>query len=160
MNANLHTENQLPRLDFNRSRSRRGAAFSILELLLVLVILAILSGIVGVKFAGQSAKAKVTAAKTQLSEYKTALGLYEINVGAYPTTQQGLEALVEQPSNLDDWTGPYLNADTEFKDQWGNDWQYRYPGTQNEEGFDLYSFGPDGKEGGDDDVANWNEEQR
>ncbi len=129
--------------------------FSILELLLVLVILAVLSAIVGVRFAGQSSKAKVTAAKTQLSDFKTALGAYELQVGAYPTTQQGLDALIEEPSDAEGWSGPYLETDVIPKDQWGNDWQYRYPGSQNTEGFDLSSNGPDGRAGGDDDIANW-----
>ncbi len=130
-------------------------AFSILELLLVLVILAVLSAIVGVRFAGQSGKAKVTAANTQLRDFKTALGAYELQVGAYPTTQQGLLSLIEEPNDAAGWSGPYLEADVVPKDQWGNDWQYRYPGTHNTEGFDLFSHGPDGRAGGGDDIANW-----
>lgn len=136
-------------------QTRHAQGFSILELLLVLVILAVLSAIVGVRFAGQSAKAKVTAAKTQLRDFKTALGTYELQVGTYPTTQQGLDALIEEPSDAEGWSGPYLETDTVPKDQWGNDWQYRYPGTHNTEGFDLSSYGPDGRAGGSDDIANW-----
>ena len=121
----------------------------------MLVILAVLSAIVGVRFAGQSSKAKVTAAKAQLSDFKTALGAYELQVGAYPTTQQGLDALIEQPTNTEGWSGPYLEADAVPKDQWGGEWQYRYPGSHNTEGFDLFSPGPDGREGGGDDITNW-----
>lgn len=136
-------------------RTHHARAFSILELLLVLVILAVLSAIVGVRFAGQSSKAKVTAANAQLSDFKTALGAYELQVGSYPTTQQGLESLIEEPSNAEGWSGPYLEADAVPKDQWGNEWQYRYPGTHNPDSFDLFSPGPDGREGGGDDIANW-----
>jgi len=134
---------------------RADAGFSILELLLVLVILSILAGIVGTKFAGQSQKAKVRATKAQLSEFKTALGSYELEVGAYPTTQQGLFALIEEPSGVEDWPGELLESDVVPKDAWGNEWQYRSPGTNNENGYDLHSYGPDGRDGGDDDIANF-----
>ena len=140
-----------------RTRSR---AFSILELLLVLVILGILAGIVIGNFSGQSSKAKITATKSQLSSLETALTSYEIEVGSYPTTQQGLDALRERPSNVseDDYRkGGYLTKDV-TNDEWGNPWQYRYPGEKNEDGYDLYSFGPDGKDGGDDDITNWSED--
>jgi len=139
---------------------KQSAGFSILELLLVLVILGILAGIVGVRFAGQSGKAKVTATKTQLSNLEGALSSYEIELGEYPTTQQGLKALREAPSGIDEddyRKGGYLAKDI-VNDAWGNPWQYRYPGTHNEDGYDLYSFGPDGEEGGDDDITNWSED--
>lgn len=137
----------------------RSAGFSILELLLVLVILGILAGIVGVRFAGQSGKAKVTAAKTQIENIKTALTSYEIEIGEYPTTQQGLKALREAPSGVDEddyRKGGYLEEDIN-EDPWGNPWIYAYPGTHNND-YDLYSFGPDGKEGGDDDITNWSDD--
>ena len=132
------------------------SGFSILELLLVLVILSILAGIVGVRFAGQSGKAKVKAATVQLTNLETALKSYEIEIGGFPTTQQGLDALYEQPSNVDDWDGPYMDKRVD-EDPWGNEWQYRSPGTHNDD-FDLYSFGPNGTEGGDDDIVNWTDE--
>ncbi len=142
-----------------RKQHLRSSGFSILELLLVLVILGILAGIVGVRFAGQSGKAKVTAAKTQLENIKTALTRYNIDITEFPTTQQGLEALTKQPSGIEDseWDGPYLEEKID-KDPWGNPWQYAYPGTHNDNDYDLYSFGPDGKQGGDDDIINWSED--
>lgn len=138
-----------------KNNRRAAAGFSILELLLVLVILSILAGIVGTKFAGQSQKAKVRASKAQLSEFKTALGTYELEVGSYPTTQQGLLALIEEPSGVEDWPGRLLESDVVPIDAWGNEWEYRYPGTQNQDGYDLHSYGPDGRDGGDDDIANY-----
>lgn len=134
----------------------RGAGFSILELLLVLVILSILAGIVGVRFAGQSGKAKIKAATVQLTNFETALKSYEIEIGSFPTTQQGLDAMYEAPSGIDDWDGPYMDKRV-VDDPWGNPWQYRSPGTHNENDFDLYSFGPDGNEDGDDDIVNWSD---
>lgn len=139
-------------------KQRKSAGFSILELLLVLVILGILAGIVGVRFAGQSGKAKVTAAKTQLENIKTGLTRYNIDVTEFPTTQQGLKALSEQPSGVDDadWDGPYMDEKI-VNDPWGNPWQYTYPGTHNND-YDLYSYGPDGKQGGGDDIKNWSDD--
>lgn len=144
--------------DLNQTtrKTRRNRGFSILELLLVLVILAILAGIVGVNFIGKSADAKIKAARTQLENIKQALTTYEIDTGTLPTTQQGLEALSENPGNVEGWTGPYMEEKLP-KDQWGKEWQYRYPGTHNNF-FDLYSAGPDGIEGNDDDIKNWSDE--
>ena len=136
---------------------RRSAGFSILELLLVLVILSILAGIVGMRFTGQSKKAKVTAAKSQMDQIKGALTTYNIMHDDFPTTQQGLEALWKDPGSLDDWE-PLLDNPVK-EDQWGNPWQYRSPGTHNTFDYDLHSWGPDGQDGTDDDVKNWSDEE-
>ncbi len=140
-------------------RSSFGArsAFTILELLLVLVILAVLAGIVGSRFVGQSQSAKVKAARTQLENFTLALNRFEIDLGRYPTSSEGLRVLVERPGgqNSKAWQGPYLDGDAVPKDQWENAWNYRQPGQHRPEGFDLWSNGPDGREGGDDDIANW-----
>lgn len=137
-------------------RIRANRAFSILELLLVLVILAILAGIVAVKFGGQSEKARVTAAKTQMGNFKMALNRFELDLGRYPTSSEGLRALIEKPGDdpNNKWQR-YLDGDEVPKDQWGHEWNYRQPGQHNTDGFDLWSNGPDGREGGDDDIANW-----
>ena len=88
-----------------------------------------------------------------------ALDAFEIDLGRYPTTSEGLRALVEQPSNAEEWQEPYLKTDVP-KDQWGNEYVYRYPGQRNKYGYDLYSYGPDGKQGGDDDIVNWTEDDK
>jgi len=137
-------------------KAQHNRGFSILELLLVLVIIAILAGIVGVRFAGQSGKAKEKAAKAQIVNLSSALKTYEIDTGGFPTTQQGLDALMNDPGQVSGWQGPYLDAAVEF-DPWGNAYQYRAPGTHNND-FDLYSFGPDGSSGTDDDITNWSED--
>ena len=136
------------------------SGFTILELLLVLAILAVLAGIVSSRFVGQSQAAKVKAARTQLDNIKLSLNRFEIDLGRFPTSTEGLRSLIERPS--DDkkvWTGPYLDGDRIPLDQWGNPWNYRQPGQHRPEGFDLWSNGPDGREGGSDDIANWSTEK-
>jgi len=144
----------------HRQRSRDASGFTLIELLLVLVILATLSAIVLPKFTGRAKQAKITAAKTQIAQLEVALDAFEIDVGRYPTTVEGLRALVARPtSEADGWQQPYLRREIP-RDPWGNDYVYRYPGQYNEYGYDLYCHGPDGKLGGDDDIANWSEERR
>jgi general secretion pathway protein G len=137
----------------------RSSGFTLIELLLVLVILATLAAIVTPKFAKRSEQAKITAARTQLAYFETALDAFEIDMGRYPTNVEGLRALVEKPtSNADGWQQPYLK-NTIPQDPWGGEYTYRYPGQYNQDGYDLYSYGPDRKLGGDDDITNWSKEQ-
>jgi general secretion pathway protein G len=142
-------------------RRRHGASasgFTLIELMLVLVILATLSAIVLPKLTGHSQRAKVVSAKTQISQLDVALDAFEIDLGRYPTTVEGLRALVERPTaDSDGWQQPYLKRDIPL-DPWGGEYVYRYPGQYNPDGYDLYSCGPDGKLGGDDDITNWSDE--
>lgn len=136
----------------------RSSGFTLIELLLVLVILATLAAIVTPKFAKRSAQAKITAARTQIAELEVALDAFEIDVSRYPANAEGLRALVEKPtSSADGWLQSYLKSVPQ--DPWGNDYVYRYPGQYNQDGYDLYSCGPDGKLGGEDDIVNWSKEQ-
>jgi len=144
-------------------RRRQGAAgptgFTLIELMLVLVILATLAAIVLPKFTGRSQQAKVTGARTQIASFETAISAFEIDLGRYPTTTEGLRALVQKPtSDSDGWLQPYMSREEIPKDPWGNDYEYRYPGQYNENGYDLYSVGPDHRMGGDDDITNWSTE--
>jgi len=137
-----------------QSAKRRG--FTLIELMLVLVILATLAAIVLPKFTGRSQQAKVTGARTQIANFETALSAFEIDLSRYPTTTEGLRALVQKPtSDADGWLQPYLSREDIPNDPWGNEYVYRYPGQYNENGYDLYSVGPDHKLGGDDDITNW-----
>ena len=141
-------------------RHRRATGFTLIELLLVLVILATLAAVVTPKFTRKSEQARITATQTQISQFEVALDAFEIEVGRYPTTSEGLRALVERPtSDAEGWQQPYLRKDPP-KDPWGNEYVYRYPGQYNLDGYDLFSYGPDRKLGGDDDITNWSKEQR
>lgn len=148
--------NQVCRWQYNGSVS----GFTLIELMLVMVIMAVMAAIVLPKFTGRSQQAKITAAKTQIAQLEVALDAFEIDIGRYPTTSEGLRALVEKPaSDAIEWKQPYLKRDIP-KDPWGTDYVYRYPGQYNENGYDLYSLGPDRKLGGDDDITNWAVEKR
>ncbi len=135
----------------NMQHARRRRGFTLLELLLVLVILGVLAALVVPKFTGRSQQARETAVKTDLSNISTALNSFEIDNGRLPTTEEGLKALVNRPANAPGWTQVLERIP---KDPWGNEYQYRYPGRHNPNGFDLWSLGPDGKEGSDD-IGNW-----
>jgi general secretion pathway protein G len=139
-------------------RASRGLAraFTLIELLLVLVILGTLAALVVPKFTKRPEQAKITAAHTDISNIGLMLDTFEIDCGRYPTTEEGLRALIDQPGGLTGWHGPYVERGVP-KDQWGNPYVYRYPGQHNVNGYDLYSFGPDGQEGGTDDIDNWSQ---
>ena len=128
-------------------------AFTLVEMLLVLVILATLAAIVIPKFAGRSQQAKITAAQSQISSIETALDAFEVDNGYYPRTG-ALAALLEQPNGAPNWRGPYLKKEIPL-DPWGNAYIYECPGKHNPDGYDLTSVGPDGRAGGDDDITNW-----
>ncbi|MCY3023877.1 MAG: type II secretion system major pseudopilin GspG [Planctomycetota bacterium] len=132
------------------------SGFTLVELLLVLVILAVLAAVVVPKFTKRSEQARVAAATTDIANLGTALDAFEIDTGRYPSSDEGIKALMEQPSNAKDWKGPYLKR-LVLNDPWGNPYIYRSPGQHNPSGYDLYSFGPDGQEGGSDDIDNWSQ---
>jgi len=143
-----------------RNPTRRAAmreAFTLIELLLVLVILAILAAVVVPKFTNRSQQAKETAAKTDISSLETALDAFEVDCSHFPSTEEGLGALVNAPQNATNWKGPYIKRDIP-KDPWGNTYVYKFPGTHNANGYDLYSTGPDGRDG-NDDITNWTQGQ-
>jgi general secretion pathway protein G len=140
----------------NRSSSRE-RGFSLLELLAVLVILGILAGIFAPKFLGQAESAKRKAAKLEIDQIGQSLDLYKLEIGRYPTSQEGLAALVTAPSGTSSWNGPYLKKTSVPKDPWGNEYKYVSPGDQNRP-YDIVSLGGDGKEGGDGDgkdITSW-----
>ena len=137
----------------------KNQAFTLVEMLLVLVILAVLAAIVIPKMSGRSQEARVTSAKAQIASMETALDTYEVDTGAYPKGNSGLNALVQMPSNTQNWRGPYLKKGIPV-DPWGNPYIYTYPGKNNPDGYDLQSVGPDGRAGGGDDINNWDDGNR
>ena len=143
------------RLTIRRSRKRRG--FTLMEVLLVLVILVIL-GSFSVSMLGNTRKAaNERAAKSQVGLMKTAFDTYMLDMSTYPSSDQGISALLSEPSSstssVNKWRGPYLEKNA--TDPWGNPYQYKYPGEKNQNGYDLWSMGPDGQSGTDDDIGNW-----
>jgi general secretion pathway protein G len=132
---------------------RTTSAFTLVEMLLVLVILATLAAIVYPKLAGRSEQARVTAAQTQISSFSTALDAFEVDNGYYPRGKAGLLDLVQPPRDAASWKGPYVKEIP--KDPWGNDYVYESPGRYNPTSYDLLSPGPDAKSGSEDDITNW-----
>ena len=137
---------------------RQAQAFTLVELLLVLVILGILAAIVVPKFAGRTEQAKQRAAETQISAFSTALGIFETDNGYYPKGKDGLQDLRAQPRDAQNWHGPYMEKDIPL-DPWNHPYIYVCPGKHNPSGYDLYSVGPDGREGNEDDITNWQQKK-
>lgn len=135
----------------HRTRGARG--FTLIELLLVLVILGVLAAIVVPKFSGRTEQARITAAQTQISSFSTALDAFEVDNGYFPKGKTGLNELVQQPRDAQNWKGPYLKDVP--KDPWGRDYVYECPGRYNSTGYDISSMGPDGRQGNEDDINNW-----
>lgn len=144
-----------------RDRRRKGG-FTLIEVLLVLVILVVLASLAVVAYGPIQRRAKVDQAKSQIGLFKTPLQTYQMTIGHFPTSAQGLSALRVPPADLPNpakWDGPYLESDVP-PDPWDNPYQYVSPGIHNPDGFDVWSFGPDGMNGTEDDIGNWTQEMR
>ena len=137
---------------------RNKNAFTLIEIMLVVIIIGILAAMVIPNMAGRSEQARASAARADIdANLGTALDLYELDNGQYPTTEQGLKALLEKPSSSPapaNWHGPYLKKRKAPLDPWGREYKYVAPGAHNTDEFDLFSYGPDGVEG-KDDITNW-----
>jgi general secretion pathway protein G len=141
-------------LPMTRTRRRR-SAFTLIELLLVLVILAVLAAIVVQNFTGTDDRARAKATRASMSILDGEIERFKTDAGRFPTTEEGLSALLTAPGDVKDWGGPYIKGQLP-KDGWGHDFIYRYgSGTHNANSFDLSSVGKDGQEGTADDINNW-----
>ena len=144
----------------NRPSSARGG-FTLIELLLVIAIIVMVMGLVLPWFMGAKAGADIDAAKSQIGIFKSSLDMYQLHMNSYPETEHGLVALVEEPTEADvadRWRGPYFDKAIP-QDPWGNDYQYEYPPSHNTLDFpDIWSYGPDGEDGTEDDIVNWEDE--
>lgn len=142
------------------SDNKKEKGFTLIELMLVIIIIGVLVAMVVPRFAGRSEQARCAAARADIeANMAIALDLYELDNGCYPTTEQGLNALVKKPESEpspQNWKGPYLKKKVPL-DPWGNPYVYISPGIHNVEDYDLFSYGPDGVEGGEDDITNWEE---
>ncbi|MEJ2174805.1 MAG: type II secretion system major pseudopilin GspG [bacterium] len=129
---------------------QRDAGFTLLELLVVVAIIGLLIGFVAPRYFGQIGKSEVTVARAQIDALEKALDQYRLDTGHYPSTEQGLGALLQRPQNEPKWNGPYLRKSVPL-DPWGKPYQYRAPGEKGE--FDLLSYGKDGTPGGSGENA-------
>jgi general secretion pathway protein G len=134
------------------SRWHKTVGFTLLELLVVLVIIGLLAGFVAPRFFAQLGKSEQKVARAQIEAFEKALDTYRLDLGRYPTTDEGLKALVTKPANADNrWAGSYLKKEVP-NDPWGRAYQYRSPGEGGKE-YEISSFGKDGVPGGDGDNA-------
>ncbi|MEX2120973.1 MAG: type II secretion system major pseudopilin GspG [Pirellulales bacterium] len=142
------------------SRRRRRQGFTLIEVLLVLVILVILGSFAVFQVGAAQRKALNNAAKSQIGTFQTPLDMYQLDVGQYPSTSAGLDALLYPPSELQNpnkW-GPEAYINKIPQDPWQRPYQYSYPGKMNTESYDIWSFGPDGQDGTEDDIGNWDDQ--
>lgn len=138
-----------------RRLARSQRAFTLLELLVVMVIIGLLAGFVAPKYFGQIGKSEVKVARAQIDALDKALEQYRLDLGKYPSTEQGLAALNVSPPGEAKWSGPYLRKDAPL-DPWGRAYVYKFPGERSD--FDIVSYGRDGRPGGegeDQDIGNW-----
>jgi general secretion pathway protein G len=132
------------------------AGFTLIELLVVLVILGLLAAFAAPQVLKYLGRAKTDAARAQVQNIASILDLYRLEVGSYPSEQDGLEALLEQPPDAARWNGPYVKRRDALVDPWGELYEYRFPGEHG--AYDLYTLGADRSEGGegeDEDVTSW-----
>jgi general secretion pathway protein G len=145
-------------------QQRRGG-FTLVEMLVVLAILVLLISMVGPRILGSKQKADISAAKTQMGMLMSALEHYVVDMRAYPDTELGLAALIDDPTTDDEkkskWDGPYIKKSQIPKDPWGNDYQYEFPGTHGKKKEpEIWSMGPDGQDNTEDDIVSWDDEKK
>lgn len=134
-----------------RARRDRRGGFTLVELLVVLVILSLIMGLVGPRVLSYLSDARGKSARLQIEAIQSALDLFYLDTGRYPTTSEGLQALVVRVPNADRWNGPYLNQTSVPLDPWGNPYDYRSPGAGGP--YEITSFGSDGRKGGTGDAS-------
>ena len=139
-----------------RASQKRSRGMTLIEILVVLVLIGIVTGIVAGNFIQRGEKAKRDAARIEIGQIGQTLDLFKLEIGRYPSQQEGLQALITAPAGVTNWNGPYWKRDTLPKDPWGNPYVYVFPGQHG--AYDLISYGADGKEGGDGadkDITSW-----
>ncbi len=154
-NSSCETGLTRPQNKAMQSRSRR-RGFTLVELLVVLAILGLLVGLVGPQVMKALGGSKTKTARIQIEDLSATLDIYRLELGRYPTTNDGLQALVENTAGASNWNGPYLKKNQVPKDPWGFDYQYRSPGEHGS--FDIWSLGADNREGGEgenQDILGW-----
>lgn len=149
--------------DTIRRKKRRG--FTLMEMLIVLGILVLLLAMVTPRILRSRKQADVSATKAQIQFLQGCLEHYVLHVKEFPATEQGLRALIEEPTDGEEttasrWQGPYTRTGELPQDPWGNDYQYEYPPTQgNGDLPDIWSYGPDGEDNTEDDIVSWKQDE-
>jgi general secretion pathway protein G len=137
-------------------RPLRNRGFTLLELMVVLLILALLATIAAPQVMKHLSKAKAQTAKIQVDALTASVNFFQLDTGRVPTEQEGLKALIERPGNESRWDGPYLQKSDSLLDPWGRPYLYKHPGTHRD--VEIFTLGSDGKEGGEGDardIGNW-----
>lgn len=134
--------------------------FTLMEMLIVVAIIGVLAAMLLPNLAGRSEEARKNRAKAEIaSTLGLALSMFESDMGRYPTTEQGLGALVTNPGQSSAWKGPYIMQAKQLNDPWGNRYSYQFPGQNNPRTYDLASAGPDRQFGTEDDISNFGDDQ-
>jgi general secretion pathway protein G len=141
-----------------RASSRSKAGFTLIEMLVVLAIIGLIMGLVGPRVLNYLTDARDKAAKLQIQAFASAIDLYYLDTGRYPSSREGLEALVRRPSGINGWNGPYLKSGAVPVDPWGRAYVYRSPGERSP--FEIVTLGADGSQGGGDGRASGSASQR
>ena len=139
-----------------RGRRRSEGGFTLIEILVVITIIALIMSLVGPRVLNYLGESKVKAARIQIQSLGNTLDLFNLDTGRYPTTGEGLTALVQSPGTIPAWNGPYLKGGVVPNDPWGKAFVYRSPGEHGP--YDIMSYGSDGQEGGTGtaaDVVSW-----
>jgi general secretion pathway protein G len=139
----------------------RSGGFTLIEIMIVLfILLALVAAMVGA-YQGRMNKANYQTTLLYVQTLATQLDMYQVDIGHFPTTEQGLNALLDAPSDLANpakWAGPYLKDNAKTNDPWNNPYQYCCPGVRSRSGYDVWSLGPDQTDGTEDDIGNWTKE--
>ena len=147
-----HSAMSLSRALTLKPRVLCAGGFTLVELMVVAVVVAILAAAIVTNLVGHTEKARVSTAQSDIAALEQALAVFYLDTGSYPTTEQGLPVLFTAPEDEEGWDGPYVTK-PRFKDPWGNDYIYRSPGTRGSYPYEIVSYGKDGQEGGEGDDA-------
>jgi general secretion pathway protein G len=149
--------NKINALRTNIGLRKLNRGFTLIEIIIVIVIIGLIVAAAGNRIFGQGDKAKAGLAKSRIAEISAQLDLYKLETGRYPSSTEGLKALLQAPSGVANWNGPYVKNADAVKDPWTNEMIYRSPGSDNRP-FEIISLGADGKEGGEGvnkDITSW-----